>query len=106
MTRLTVGLAMTDIGTGTYDRPRSPLNDGLPIDRVTFVLDTAFRPLPAQVALWGGDVGAAVLATCRKLKARLAPGWKPRISCARHLDSLRLRRFGAHFAEVGVDRDR
>src|ERR1700681_3030738 len=85
--RLTVELAMTDIGTGTYTILTQIAAEAmeLPVERVTVRLgDTRFPPTAGSGGSFGSATsGAAVLAACRKLKAG----------------------FGAHFAEAAVHRD-
>ena len=110
--RLTVELAMTDIGTGSYTILTQIAADAmeLPVDRVTVRLgDTNFPPTDGSGGSWGASTsGAAVLAACRKLKAALgsgiteAEGW---VTPAELDSSYAHDAFGAHFAEVGVDRD-
>ena len=74
--RLTVELAMTDIGTGTYTILTQIAAEAmeLPVDRVTVRLgDTRFPPTAGSGGSFGAATsGAAVLAACRKLKAGLA----------------------------------
>ena len=74
--RLTVELAMTDIGTGTYTILSQIAAETmeLPVDRVTVRLgDTRFPPTAGSGGSFGAATsGAAVLAACRKLKAGLA----------------------------------
>ena len=76
--RLTVELAMTDIGTGTYTILTQIAAETmeLPVDRVTVRLgDTRFPPTAGSGGSFGAATsGAAVLAACRKLKAGLASG--------------------------------
>ena len=76
--RLTVELAMTDIGTGSYTILTQIAAEamGLPVDRVTVRLgDTRFPPTAGSGGSFGSATsGAAVLAACRKLKAGLALG--------------------------------
>src|SRR6202158_3938180 len=76
--RLTVELAMTDIGTGTYTILTQIAAETmeLPIDRVTVRMgDTRFPPTAGSGGSFGsGTSGAAVLAACRKLNAGLAFG--------------------------------
>src|SRR5207244_9284842 len=71
--RLTVELAMTDIGTGSYTILTQIAGEtmGLPLERVTVRLgDTNFPPTDGSGGSWGAATsGAAVLAPCRKLKA-------------------------------------
>src|SRR5919197_1863590 len=66
--RLTVELAMTDIGTGTYTILTQIAAEtmGLPIDRVTVRLgDTNFPPTDGSGGSWGAATsGAAVRAGC------------------------------------------
>ena len=74
--RLTVELAMTDIGTGTYTILTQVAAEAmeLPVDRVTVRLgDTRFPPTAGSGGSFGAATsGAAVLAACRKLNAGLA----------------------------------
>ena len=71
--RLTVELAMTDIGTGSYTILTQIAAEtmALPVDRVTVLLgDTRFPPTAGSGGSFGaGTSGAAVLAACEKLKA-------------------------------------
>jgi xanthine dehydrogenase YagR molybdenum-binding subunit len=110
--RLTVELAMTDIGTGTYtilSQIAAETMD-MPIDRVTILMgDTNFPPTDGSGGSFGaGTSGAAVLAACQKLKAGLASGMMEAEGSVTP-DALSMSYahagFGAHFAEVGVDRD-
>ena len=110
--RLTVELAMTDIGTGTYTILTQIAAETmeLPVDRVTVRLgDTRFPPTSGSGGSFGAATsGAAVLAACRKLKTRLASGMKEAegsVTPANLDDAYSHAGFGAHFAEVGVDRD-
>ena len=76
--RLTVELAMTDIGTGSYTILTQIAAEAmeLPVDRVAVRLgDTSFPPTDGSGGSWGAATsGAAVLAACRKLKAALGSG--------------------------------
>src|SRR6516225_4205430 len=76
--RLTVELAMTDIGTGSYTILTQVAAETmeLPVDRVTVRLgDTNFPPTDGSGGSWGAATsGAAVLAACRKLKGGLSSG--------------------------------
>ena len=110
--RLTVELAMTDIGTGSYTILTQIAADTMemPIDRVTVLLgDTRFPPTAGSGGSFGSATsGSAVLAACRKLKAGLASGMRQAagsVTPAALDDSYAHAGFGAHFAEVGVDRD-
>jgi xanthine dehydrogenase YagR molybdenum-binding subunit len=110
--RLTVELAMTDIGTGTYTILAQIAAETmeLPVDRVTVRLgDTRFPPTSGSGGSFGSATsGAAVLAACRKLKAGLASGMKEAegsVTPAALDTAYTHAGFGAHFAEVGVDRD-
>jgi xanthine dehydrogenase YagR molybdenum-binding subunit len=110
--RLTVELAMTDIGTGSYTILTQIAAEtmDLPIDRVTVRLgDTRFPPTAGSGGSFGsGTSGAAVLAACRKLKAGLASGTAEAVGSvtpAEQDGAYSHAGFGAHFAEVGVDRD-
>jgi xanthine dehydrogenase YagR molybdenum-binding subunit len=110
--RLTVELAMTDIGTGTYTILTQIAAETmeLPVDRVAIHLgDTRFPPTSGSGGSFGAATsGAAVLAACRKLKAGLASGMKEAEGSVTpaSLDSTYAHAgFGAHFIEVGVDRD-
>jgi len=110
--RLTVELAMTDIGTGSYTILTQIAAEAmeLPVERVTVRLgDTNFPPTAGSGGSFGaGTSGSAVLAACRKLKAALASGITEAEGSATpaDLDShYGHAGFGAHFAEVGVDRD-
>jgi xanthine dehydrogenase YagR molybdenum-binding subunit len=110
--RLMVELAMTDIGTGSYTILTQIAAEAmaLPVDRVTVRLgDTNFPPTDGSGGSWGAATsGAAVLAACRKLKAALGSGIREAegsVTPAELDDSYAHDAFGAHFAEVGVDRD-
>ncbi len=110
--RLIVELAMTDIGTGSYTILSQIAAETmeLPVDRVTVRLgDTRFPPTAGSGGSFGAATsGAAVLAACRKLKAGLASGMKEAegsVTPASLDDAYSHAGFGAHFAEVGVDRD-
>src|SRR6202040_2991616 len=73
--RLTVELAMTDIGTGSYTILTQIAAETmeLPVGRVTVRLgDTRFPPTAGSGGSFGSATsGAAVLAACRKLRAGL-----------------------------------
>ena len=110
--RLTVELAMTDIGTGSYTILTQIAAEAmdLPVARVTVNLgDTRFPPTAGSGGSFGAATsGAAVLAACRKLKAGLASGMTEAEGSVTpdELDKAYVHAgFGAHFAEVGVDRD-
>ncbi|MDB5411150.1 MAG: hypothetical protein JWL84_6062 [Rhodospirillales bacterium] len=110
--RLTVELAMTDIGTGSYTILTQIAAEtmDLPVDRVTVSLgDTRFPPTAGSGGSFGaGTSGAAVLAACRKLKVGLASGITEAEGSVTpsELDNAYAHAgFGAHFAQVGVDRD-
>jgi len=110
--RLTIELAMTDIGTGTYTILTQIAAETmeLPIDRVTIRMgDTRFPPTAGSGGSFGaGTSGAAVLAACRKLKAGQASGMREAegsVTSAELDKAYAHAGFGAHFAEVGVDRD-
>ena len=110
--RLTVELAMTDIGTGSYTILTQIAAETmeLPVERVTVRLgDTNFPPTDGSGGSWGASTsGAAVLAACRKLKAGLGAGIREAegsVTPAEFDNSYAHDAFGAHFAEVGVDRD-
>jgi xanthine dehydrogenase YagR molybdenum-binding subunit len=110
--RLTVELAMTDIGTGSYTILTQIAAEtmDLPVERVTVRLgDTRFPPTAGSGGSFGaGTSGAAVLDACRKLKAGLASGMteaEGSVTPAALDSSYAHAGFGAHFAEVGVDRD-
>ena len=110
--RLTVELAMTDIGTGSYTILTQIAAEtmDLPFARVTVRLgDTRFPPTAGSGGSFGaGTSGAAVLAACRKLKAGLASGMteaEGSVTSAELDSGYAHAGFGAHFAEVGVDRD-
>ena len=110
--RLTVELAMTDIGTGTYTILTQIAAETMemPVDRVTVRMgDTRFPPTAGSGGSFGsGTSGAAVLAACRNLKAALASGVREAegsVTPAAHDDSYAHAGFGAHFVEVGVDRN-
>jgi xanthine dehydrogenase YagR molybdenum-binding subunit len=110
--RLTVELAMTDIGTGSYTILAQIAAEtmDLPVDRVTVHLgDTSFPPTAGSGGSFGaGTSGAAVLAACRKLKVGLASGMREAEGSVTPVgldDRYAHAGFGAQFAEVGVDRD-
>jgi xanthine dehydrogenase YagR molybdenum-binding subunit len=110
--RLTVELAMTDIGTGSYTILTQIAAEtmDLPVARVTVNLgDTRFPPTAGSGGSFGAATsGAAVLAACRKLKAGLASGMteaEGSVTPAELDKAYTHASFGAHFAEVGVDRD-
>jgi xanthine dehydrogenase YagR molybdenum-binding subunit len=110
--RLTVELAMTDIGTGSYTILTQIAAETmeLPVDRVTVRLgDTNFPPTDGSGGSWGAATsGAAVLAACRKLKAALGSGIteaEGSVTPAELDNNYAHDAFGAHFAEVGVHRD-
>jgi xanthine dehydrogenase YagR molybdenum-binding subunit len=110
--RLTVELAMTDIGTGSYTILTQIAAETmeLPVDRVTVRLgDTNFPPTDGSGGSWGAATsGAAVLAACRKPKAGLGSGIteaEGSVTPAELDNSYAHDAFGAHFAEVGVHRD-
>jgi xanthine dehydrogenase YagR molybdenum-binding subunit len=110
--RLTVELAMTDIGTGTYTILTQIAAEAmeLAIDRVTVRMgDTRFPPTAGSGGSFGsGTSGAAVLAACRNLKAALASGAREAegsVTPAALDNTYAHAGFGAHFAEVGVDRN-
>jgi xanthine dehydrogenase YagR molybdenum-binding subunit len=82
----------------------------LPVDRVTVQLgDTRFPPTSGSGGSFGAATsGAAVLAACRKLKVGLASGMREAegtVTPASLDDAHSHAGFGAHFVEVGVDRD-
>jgi xanthine dehydrogenase YagR molybdenum-binding subunit len=110
--RLTVELAMTDIGTGSYTILTQIAAETmeLPVDRVVVRLgDTNFPPTDGSGGSWGASTsGSAVRAACRNLKARLPSGIteaEGSVSPADLDKNYAHASFGAHFAEVGVDRD-
>ena len=110
--RLTVELAMTDIGTGTYTILSQIAAETmeLPVDRVTVRLgDTRYPPTAGSGGSFGSATsGAAVLAACHKLKAGLPFGVteaEGSVTPAALDASYAHAGFGAHFVEVGVDRD-
>jgi xanthine dehydrogenase YagR molybdenum-binding subunit len=110
--RLTVELAMTDIGTGSYTilTQIAAAVMELPVERVTVRLgDTRFPPTAGSGGSHGaGTSGAAVLAACRKLKAGLAVGIteaEGSVSPADLDEAYAHAGFGAHFVEVAVHRD-
>jgi xanthine dehydrogenase YagR molybdenum-binding subunit len=110
--RLTIELAMTDIGTGSYTILTQIAAETMemPVDRVTIRLgDTRFPPTAGSGGSFGSATsGSAVLAACRKLKAGLASGMREAegsVTSAEMDKSYSHAGFGAHFAEVGVDRD-
>jgi xanthine dehydrogenase YagR molybdenum-binding subunit len=110
--RLTVELAMTDIGTGTYTILTQVAAETmeLPVDRVTVRLgDTRYPPTAGSGGSFGSATsGAAVLAACRKLRAGLPFGIQEAEGSVTPADldeAYAHAGFGAHFVEVGVDRD-
>jgi xanthine dehydrogenase YagR molybdenum-binding subunit len=110
--RLTVELAMTDIGTGTYTilTQIAAAAMELPVDRVTVRLgDTRFPPTSGSGGSHGAETsGSAVLAACRKLKAGLALGIREAegsVTPADQDDAYAHAGFGAHFVEAAVHRD-
>jgi xanthine dehydrogenase YagR molybdenum-binding subunit len=110
--RLTVELAMTDIGTGSYTILTQIAAETmeLPLDRVTVRLgDTLFPPTAGSGGSFGAATsGAAVLAACRNLKAGLASGMtqaEGSVAPSALDKAYSHAGFGAHFAEVGVHRD-
>jgi xanthine dehydrogenase YagR molybdenum-binding subunit len=110
--RLTVELAMTDIGTGTYTILTQVAAEAmeLPVDRVTVRLgDTRFPPTAGSGGSFGAATsGAAVLAACRKLNAGLALGIteaEGSVTPAELDDTYAHAGFGAHFVEAAVHRD-
>jgi xanthine dehydrogenase YagR molybdenum-binding subunit len=110
--RVTVELAMTDIGTGSYTILTQIAADAmeLPVDRITVRLgDTNFPPTAGSGGSFGANTaGSAVLVACRELKANLASGItqaEGSVTSADLDDRYAHAGFGAHFAEVGVDRD-
>jgi xanthine dehydrogenase YagR molybdenum-binding subunit len=110
--RLIVELAMTDIGTGTYTILTQIAAEAMemPVGRVMVRLgDTHFPPTDGSGGSYGAATsGAAVLDACRNLKNSLAlgimeaEGW---VTPAALDKSYSHAGFGAHFAEVGVDRN-
>jgi xanthine dehydrogenase YagR molybdenum-binding subunit len=109
---LTVELAMTDIGTGSYTILTQIAAEvmELPVDRVTVRLgDTNFPPTDGSGGSWGASTsGSAVRAACRNLKARLASGITEAEGSVNPADldkNYAHASFGAHFAEVAVHRD-
>jgi len=110
--RLTVELAMTDIGTGSYTILTQIAAETMemPVDRITVRLgDTQFPPTAGSGGSFGAATsGAAVLAACRKLKAGLASGMteaEGSVTPSALDKAYSHAGFGAHFAEVGVDRN-
>jgi xanthine dehydrogenase YagR molybdenum-binding subunit len=110
--RLMLELAMTDIGTGTYTILTQIAAEvmEMPVEHVTVRLgDTNFPPTDGSGGSWGAATsGAAVLAACRRLKAKLASGIREAEGSVTTADIARdygHASFGAHFAEVAVDRD-
>jgi xanthine dehydrogenase YagR molybdenum-binding subunit len=110
--RLIIELAMTDIGTGSYTILTQIAADTMemPVDRVMVRLgDTRFPPTAGSGGSFGAATsGSAVLAACRKLKAGRASGMTEALGSVTPADldkAYSHAGFGAHFAEVGVDRD-
>jgi len=110
--RLTVELAMTDIGTGTYTILTQIAAEAMemPVDRVTVLMgDTNYPPTDGSGGSFGAaTAGAAVLAACRKLNAGLAAGMteaEGSVTPAELSASYAHAGFGAHFAEAAVHRD-
>jgi xanthine dehydrogenase YagR molybdenum-binding subunit len=110
--RLTVELAMTDIGTGTYTILTQIAAEAmeLPVDLVTVRLgDTRYPPTAGSGGSFGAATsGSAVLAACQKLKASIPLGItevEGSVTPA-DLDSTYAHAgFGAHFVEAAVHRD-
>jgi xanthine dehydrogenase YagR molybdenum-binding subunit len=103
---------MTDIGTGTYTILTQIAAEtmDMPVGRVIVRLgDTRFPPTAGSGGSFGAATsGAAVLAACRKLKDGLALGImeaEGSVTPAALDNAYSHAGFGAHFAEVGVDRD-
>jgi xanthine dehydrogenase YagR molybdenum-binding subunit len=110
--RLTVELAMTDIGTGTYTILTQIAAEAmeLPVDRVTVRLgDTRYPPTAGSGGSFGAATsGSAVLTACQKLKAGLPLGITEAegLVTPADLDSTYAHAgFGAHFVEAAVHRD-
>jgi xanthine dehydrogenase YagR molybdenum-binding subunit len=110
--RLTVELAMTDIGTGTYTILTQIAAEAmaLPVDRVTVRLgDTRFPPTAGSGGSFGAATsGSAVLAACQKLKAGLPLGIteaEGSVTPAELDPTYAHAGFGAHFVEAAVHRD-
>ena len=109
--RLTVELAMTDIGTGTTILTQVAAEAmEMPVDRVTVRLgDTRFPPTAGSGGSFGAATsGAAVLAACRKLTSGLALGIteaEGSVTSAALDDTYAHAGFGAHFVEAAVHRD-
>jgi xanthine dehydrogenase YagR molybdenum-binding subunit len=110
--RLTIELAMTDVGTGTYTILTQIAAETmeLPVDRVTVRMgDTRYPPTSGSGGSFGAATsGAAVLAACRKLKAGVSEGMTEAEGSVTsgELDSTYAHAgFGAHFAEAAVHRD-
>jgi xanthine dehydrogenase YagR molybdenum-binding subunit len=110
--RLTVELAMTDIGTGTYTILTQIAAEAMdmPVERVTILMgDTNYPPTDGSGGSWGANTsGAAVLAACRKLKAGLASGMteaEGSVAPAELSERYSHAGFGAHFVEAAVHRD-
>jgi xanthine dehydrogenase YagR molybdenum-binding subunit len=103
---------MTDIGTGTYTILTQIAAEtmDMPVGRVVVRLgDTRFPPTDGSGGSFGAATsGAAVLAACRKLKDGLTLGImeaEGSVTPAALDNAYSHAGFGAHFAEVGVDRD-
>ncbi len=110
--RLIIELAMTDIGTGSYTILTQIAAEAMemPVDRITVRLgDTNFPPTCGSGGSFGaGSTGSAVLAACRNLKAALPSGVTEVEASVTPADldgNYGHAGFGAHFAEVGVDRN-
>jgi xanthine dehydrogenase YagR molybdenum-binding subunit len=110
--RLLVELAMTDIGTGSYTilTQIAAATLEMPVDRVTVRLgDTNYPPTAGSGGSFGAaTAGSAVHAACRKLKGDVALGLtqaEGSVTPASLDDAYAHAGFGAHFAEVAVDRN-
>jgi xanthine dehydrogenase YagR molybdenum-binding subunit len=110
--RLTVELAMTDLGTGTYTILTQIAAETMemPVDRVTVLMgDTDYPPTDGSGGSFGAATsGAAVRAACLKLKAGLASGMTEAEGSVKSDElskSYSHAGFGAHFVEAAVHRD-
>src|SRR6202045_2330615 len=110
--RLTVELAMTDIGTGTYTILTQIAAEAREVqaDRVTVRLgDTRFLPTAGSGGSFGAATsGSAVLAACQNLHAGVPLGIteaEGSVTPAELDNAYAHAGFGAHFAEVAVHRD-
>src|SRR6478672_4870659 len=110
--RLIVELAMTDIGTGTYTILTQIAAEAMqmPVEAVTVLMgDTDYPPTDGSGGSFGAATsGAAVLAACRNLRARLDSGMmeaEGSVTPAELSSGYSHSGFGAQFVEAAVHRD-